>query len=401
MKNLKVYSFFIFFLFLVSMELWIGWGEKKGIVLAVFGVGALLAKVIGRVPWEMSLRNILLCAVFYIGYYLIHPQFGLKEFFTQIPTQLVPICCIVFLRDDLKPAVLRNITKWFAWLMVLSIPLYFITSFVEVPNLGMLSNGDRWGTFGNYIFFVKEYGSADAGIARFGGPFLEPGYLGMMGAFLLFANLYDFKKKSVIIILFSTLLSFSLAGWVLAFIGYLFVQLYREKINFKWILGFVFFMLVFIGFGLSYNRGDNLINNEILRRLVYDEVRGFAGNNRNVMTMTVMFLEMWGDTNLILHGYPESAFIGLSEWETIGAGLDRFMVFHGLLGVFYVFMFYLLSLFYAENKKFALLFFILIIFCFWQRTYALWFSWIICFHYSVVGQDKNSTLSSKKRKGNR
>lgn len=386
--RLSVYSFFIFFLFLISMELWIGWGEgNKGIVLAIFGTGALFSKFVLKIPWDYCARNTFLCTVFYLGYYLIHPQFGVREFFTQIPTQLFPIFCIVFLRDDLKPAVLRNITKWYAWLMVVSIPIYFITSFVDLPSLGTLTNGDRYGTFDNYFFYVKEYGSADTGIARFGGPFLEPGYLGMMGAFLLFANLYDFKKKSVIIILISTLLSFSLAGWALAFIGYLFVQLYRGKINLKWIMGFVFLMALFICFGLSYNGGDNLINNEILSRLVFDEDKGFTGNNRNVLTMTVMFLEMWGDTNLILHGYPESAFVGLSEWETIGAGLDRFMVFHGLLGVFYVFMFYFLALFYAKDKKFAWLFLIFIMFSFWQRTYALWFSWIICFHYSYIEQD--------------
>ena len=121
---------------------------------------------------------------------------------------------------------------------------------------------------------------------------------------------------------------------------------------------------------------------------MFDEEKGFAGNNRNVVTITVMFLEMWGDTNLLLHGYPESAFAGLAEWETMGAGLDKFVVFHGLLGILYVFLFYILSLFYAKDKKYAWLFFILILLCFWQRTYALWFSWIICFHYAIIVQDR-------------
>lgn len=388
--NIKAYSFFLFMIFLVSMELWIGWGRRGSVMLTIFGALALIAKVINKVPWDLSRRNVLLCTAFYAGYYLVHPQFELREFFTQIPPQLIPICCIVFLRDELKESVLHDITKWFAALMIISIPIYFITNVVQLPSFGTLIYGEgdtRYGAFENYLFYVKEDYFTE-GVLRFGGPFLEPGYLGMIGAFLLFVNQYDFKNKSVIVILFSVLLSFSLAGWALAFLGYVGIQLYKGRINFKWVLAFVLVMGIFILFGINYNGGDNLIYNEILSRLVFDEEKGFAGNNRNVVTITVMFLEMWGDTNLLLHGYPESAFAGLAEWETMGAGLDKFVVFHGLLGILYVFLFYILSLFYAKDKKYAWLFFILILLCFWQRTYALWFSWIICFHYTIIVQDR-------------
>lgn len=394
MKNkIDIYSFSIFFLFLISMELWIGWGGHKSIMFTVFGLLAVLSKILHGIPWTMSLRNCILCIAFFGGYYLVHPEFGLREFFTQIPPQLIPIICIVFLDDNYKGRVLNNITKWYAWLMLVSIVLYFIVTFVNLPNFGIMTNGDRYGSFANYIFYVKEFGSHET-ISRFGGPFLEPGYVGMIGAFLLFVNQFDFKRKEVRVILFSVLLSLSLAGWVLAFIGYFEIQYYKRNINVKKIISLVCFFGVFIIWGLSYNNGDNVINNEILSRLAFDEEKGFVGNNRNMEAMMDFFQAMWGDWDLLLHGYPPTAFYGLSDWETIGAGLDRFVVFHGLIGVFYVFLFYILSLFYAKDKKFTLLFIFFIMICFWQRTYSLWFSWIICFHYSVVLQD-NRKLCSK------
>lgn len=394
MKNkIGIYSFSIFFLFLISMELWIGWGGYKSIMFTVFGLLAVLSKVLYGIPWTMSLRNCILCIAFFGGYYLVHPEFGLRELFTQIPPQLIPIICIVFLDDKYKGRVLNNITKWYAWLMIISIIFYLIVMFVKLPNFGILTNGDRYGSFVNYIFYVKEFGGYET-ISRFGGPFLEPGYVGMIGAFLLFVNQFDLKRKEVQVILLSVLLSLSLAGWVLAFVGYFEMQYYKRNININRVFSFACFFLVFILFGLFYNNGDNVINNEILSRLAFDEEKGFVGNNRNMEAMMVFFQAMWGDWDLLLYGYPPTAFYGLSDWETIGAGLDRFVVFHGLIGVFYVFLFYILSLFYAKDKKYALLFIFFIMICFWQRTYSLWFAWIICFHYSVVLQD-NRKLCSK------
>lgn len=117
-KKINIYSFFIFFLFLLSMELWIGWGAYKSITFTVFGVLAVLCKFSLNVPWTCSLRNCVLCIAFFGGYYMVHPEFGLREFFTQIPPQLIPIISIVFLADKYKGLVMNNITKWYAWSIV-------------------------------------------------------------------------------------------------------------------------------------------------------------------------------------------------------------------------------------------------------------------------------------------
>lgn len=381
------YSICIFFLFLLSMELWIGWGIYRSIMFSVFGGLAFLCKFFLRIPWTISIRNCILSVAFYAGYYLVHPEFGLREFFTQMPSQLIPVVCIVFLADKYKFCVINNITKWYSCLMVVSIIVYIVTLCVNVPSFGVLANGDRYGLFQNYIFYVKEIGGFDSDLLRFGGPFLEPGYVGMMGAFLLFVNQFELRRKEIKIILLSVLLSLSLAGWVLAFLGYLEILYYKGRLNIRKLIPFIAIFLICLVAGLYYNNGDNIVNNEILSRLAFDEEKGFVGNNRNVETMMEFFQAMWGNWDLILYGYPPTAFYGLADWETVGAGLDRFMVFHGLIGVLYVFLFYILSLIYATDKKYVILFFVFILICFWQRTYSLWFSWIICYHYSVVIQD--------------
>lgn len=387
-RKIDVYSFFIFLIFIISMEVWFGWNHKS-YALAICGLFALIVKLANNIPMVFSRKNILLCISFFGGYYLLHPQFGVREFFTQIPPQLTPIICIICIHDMYKQRILSNITKWYACLIAASMVVFLFSLFVSLPNFGYLKFGDtdRYGTFINYLVYLKEFGSTVGSSGRFGGPFLEPGYVGMMGAFLLVANKYNFRNRYVQIILLSTIVSLSLAGWALAFIGYVLVRYYEGRIYGRSAFLFIIFCLLFITVGQWYNGGDNIVNNEILSRLQYDSEKGFTGNNRNVETMTIFFIEMWNDPRILIHGYPETAFYGLSDWETIGAGLDRFMVFHGLLGILYVFLIYIIAIMYAKDKKFAIIFFLFVLASFWQRTYAQWFSWIICFYYASIIQD--------------
>ena len=215
----------------------------------------------------------------------------------------------------------------------------------------------------------------------------------MIGAFLLYANDYNLKNKKSIIILISVLASMSLAGWMLAFIGFILNLFSKRKIKFSRLLLYVILLLSFIQVGKNYNSGNNVINERILSRLEYDESKGFTGNNRNSMLIAQIASELWsGDIKTILFGYNKRYFMQFEEWELIGSGFDKFLVHHGLLGVLLVLSFYMYTIASARNKKFALLFFIFVLFSFWQRCYALWFSWIICFYYSSVLSDRKKII---------
>lgn len=392
MKNrgLTIYSFMLFMLFIVSMELWIGWGGRnKSILFIVFSMVALMTKASYHIPFDLSSRNLSLCMVFFAGYFLLHKSFGVREFFTQFPAQFLPVFCIVCLKDEFKEIALNKITKWYSLLIAMSIAVYALVHVATIPSFGSLtfSEESSYGTFQNYFLYVKQTISED-GFPRFGGPFLEPGYVGMMGAFLLFSNSFNFKNnKALWPIALSVLLSFSLAGWVLVVIGYTLLSYYEGRKGRNRILLFLILIFIVFSFGKLYNGGNNLLNDEILSRFEYDEERGFAGNNRNTLTMTMYYNDMWNNPSILIHGYPDSAFAGLADWELIGAGYVKFMVLHGLLGLLYAFGFYILSIFYSKDKKYALFYIIFVAFSFWQRSYCMWFSWIICYYYALKIHD--------------
>ncbi len=390
-KAIKTYSFLIFVLFLLSMELWIGWNGRKTTMLILFGCGALFIKMAYKIPFKFSGRNIVLILLFYIAY-LYKLNAGFAQVFTQIPSQLIPIICIVCIADEYKEKTLYYITKWYARLILLSLLIYVLTLLIPIPSFGNIEFAQEvdYGFFSNYLFYVKSMMNvAEGGFIRFNGPFLEPGYVGMIGAFLLFANRFDFKKKENKIILISVLLSMSLAGWMLTLIGYILNLFHIGKISISRLVFSLLLVISFIYIGQSYNGGDNMINNEILSRLEYDEEKGFSGNNRNSLAITTLAIEIWrGNTDVLFFGYPQKTFLQYEDYELIGSGFDHFLVHHGLLGVLLGLSFYIFAIITAKDRKFALLFFIFVLFSFWQRCYAHWFSWIICFYYSSVIADR-------------
>ena len=390
-KAIKTYSFFIFLLFLLSMELWIGWNGRKTTMLILFGCGALFIKMAYKIPFKFSGRNIVLILLFYIAY-LYKLNAGFAQVFTQIPSQLIPIMCIVCIADEYKEKTLYYITKWYARLILLSLLIYVLTLLIPIPSFGNIEFAPEvdYGFFSNYLFYVKSMMNvAEGGFVRFNGPFLEPGYVGMIGAFLLFANRFDFKKKENKIILISVLLSMSLAGWMLTLIGYILNLFHIGKISISRLVFSLLFIISFLYIGQSYNGGDNMINNEILSRLEYDEEKGFSGNNRNSLAITTLAIEIWrGNTDVLFFGYPQKTFLQYEDYELIGSGFDHFLVHHGLLGVLLGLSFYIFAIITAKDRKFALLFFIFVLFSFWRRCYAHWFSWIICFYYSSVIADR-------------
>lgn len=389
-KAIKTYSFFIFLLFIMSMGLWIGWDGRRSLILTLCGCGALLVKMMYNIPFVFSKRNIAIVIAFYIAYlYRLGGSF--EQFFTQIPSQLIPIICIICILGKYKEIILKYITKWYAYLILISLFVFILVYTVHIPGFGSLEFADdsNYGTYINYIFYVERIDTLTGGLPRFNGPFLEPGYVGMIGAFLLFANKFNFKTTENKIILVSVLASFSLAGWMLLIIGYILNIFYNGKISVSRLVFSLLLIVSIINGAKYYNGGNNMVNETILSRLETDEEKGFAGNNRNTETIKLLAAGIWtsGDIDTILFGYDEDYFRQYEEWELVGSGVDKFFVHHGLIGILLALSLYIITVTTAHDKKFALLFFIFMLFSFWQRCYALWFSWIICFYYASVITD--------------
>jgi len=236
----------------------------------------------------------------------------------------------------------------------------------------------------NYIFycFSNFYDF------RFNGPFIEPGHLGIMTAFLLFADGYDFKKYTTYILIFTLLLTMSLAGYVLCFAGYLFYKYDTNKIQFSFIVFFLASIIIVYFFGKIYKGGDNLLNNYILSRLEYDEEKGFSGNNRVFGQIDIYYAAMFNDTQTLLFGYNKDIIDYLAWNHSRGSGFIMCMVSHGLIGTIAGLLFYIFYYLIADNRKTALLFLVFVLMLYWQRTYPFWFSWLICYVFGITSRSK-------------
>lgn len=384
----KSLSFVIFILFLVSMNHWIGW-HYRSLFSIIGGLTMVLMLFQQRIRLNLSKRNLIASILLYLGYMigmlnwkgnLLH-----TAFFTQIFAFGIPMFVMVCLKKGDKYLLFQRITKWFAWMMLFSIILFIITKLIQLPSLGTT----RWtneefankgyGVCYNYFFYLKPL-YLD-GIERFRGPFLEPGHLGMMCAFILFANKHNYSIKYNQIILVSLVLSLSLAGWILGTIGYFMTRYYQGKTKPIQLAGYLFFCATLIGFAKFYNGGDNIVNEKILSRLEADEENGIVGDNRNSLYTDYLFAEMWNDPSLLFNGYS-STFIensgGIFD-KVSGTGIVKFIVTHGLIGLIAAFSFYFYYSMTANNRKIANLAFFYFILMFFQRCYFSWYSWIICY----------------------
>ena len=131
-----------------------------------------------------------------------------------------------------KKLVLDFQTKALTILLSVSFVSWVTNLFYSFPSLGEIfrfSGEDATAGWENHIFFiVSSYHSLDI---RFHAFFLEPGHLGVILAFFIFANQYDYRKESIIILSIILLFTMSLAGYILYLVG--FILLYFNSSNKK------------------------------------------------------------------------------------------------------------------------------------------------------------------------
>ena len=386
----KIMYFCLFLLFVLSMKIWIGWNNLDkifySIILFIF-ISLLLSK---KIQLKYSKRSMIGILCLYCGMsYINKSPFGPQNI---LITSLFAF--VLFIKDIDKVQSMHYITKWFAYLMVPSLITYWLVQLHIVSPLGTMIYGlgedivfrnPDYCIRQNYIFYM--YAPHFYGI-RFNGPFVEPGHLGMMVAFLLFCNKFDFSKKYNIINLIALLHTFSLAGYVLAFMGYLMVILYLGLLKSRTLLLYFLIPFIVITFLYPIANDNKYIRELIMERLEYKKDRGIVGNNRtsdNIINYRDKMLSR-DNPELIMNGYSDK------KWDLIieegkgfkGTGFTVAMVHYGLLGIVAMMLFYFFYLVYSKEKKFALFALLFVLALFWQRTYPFWFSWIICYTYGIV-----------------
>lgn len=279
----------------------------------------------------------------------------------------LPVFYLLPLPRDYQDDLLRFVTKWIAILLIPSLLIYWLLFFVNLPSFGTFVH-PSYVPFINYLFYIST--TWDSGmLTRFNSFFLEPGHLAMVCVFLMMANQFDFKKHPWLwVLLIAVVFSFSLAGYILTFIGFALMKVNTLRKAIALLVALVGFIFAV----QTYSGGDNAVNQLILERLEFDESKGIKGNNRFFNNTDYEY-----DKALKSGDY----WIGVSKKANMkligGAGYKIYILKHGLVGVFLVLIFYVALIPPHPNWHYTISFFILVVLCFVQNAYPGWYAWLL------------------------
>lgn len=263
--------------------------------------------------------------------------------------------------------LLRFVTKWYSVLLIPAFILYVANIVASTPMMGEFNYG-LYPPFENYIFYIKNTEWTGM-FQRFNAFFLEPGHQALFSTFLLIANRYDFKKVPWLwILVIAVAFSFSLAGYMLVFVGFMLL-----KVNsLSRILALVSIALAFFIGVQAWSGGDNPVNELILNRLEYDESKGIKGNNRFYGNTDKEFNKATKNGDLLV------GVVGKARMDLIGgAGYKIFILKYGIIGAVLALLFYLSLIPPRPDIRYTASFLIVFILCFFQRAYPYWYSWIL------------------------
>ena len=374
--RIRIFRLFLFFnliYFLFSSFFWMVFLFPVNILSACFSVLLILSCLLSIRQFQLSNQTLILFFILILlsiwSLLSVGISYGVLTFFSYLSAILLFILPV-----DVKHYVLNYVTKWFSIIMLISVCIFLITRIITVPApLGVFQIDElRYDPFNNYILFIESQSIFNTLIYRFNGPFLEPGHLAVVCALIITANKYEFKKnKWLWILLLSIILSLSLAGYVILFLGYLLfkVKSYRLLLLSGIAVGGFLVFTIYI-----WNDGDNPVNALIFSRLEYDEEKGVAGNNRTSEQTDVYFQKNLENGNLWigLGSQEQDAFIA-------GAGYKIFFLRYGIIAAILVACFYYNLIPRHANIRYSLAFLFLIVVIFIQRAYPSWYSWLLAF----------------------
>lgn len=295
---------------------------------------------------------------------------------------IFPVLTLLFAKNELLSQVLISTSKWLAIILVPGIILHLIMFIQPISPIGpQIYIETFYGSFNNYILYIKSTDLLGY-VFRFSSIFIEPGHLGMILSYYLFALKYNYRSIVVWIFTVALLLTLSLAGYVL-FIGgaILYSMSISIKSTFKnliyGIIGIII-LTYFITLVLDNSYVD-YVKSVTVDRLEFDEKKGIKGNNRTNESADIAFDKLVASPR-ILWGLGSKKYRKEAQKRNwIAAGYKVFILNYGLISLLLISYAYFKI---GKNKKVTFCFFILISMSFIQRAYPFWAAWLvpyICF----------------------
>lgn len=350
----------IILILVVGCAPWFIWGYTSPIYVGC--VGALLLafvrlRKIGNVIGNSKYSLVNLAVLLYFLYFVVFQFVVWGDFAFSTIYLIVALLFTIGITDDTKEKAYDKFVKLFAIVVLISLVAWAIHKFiVEFPIISYLDISEMKGArliMNNHLFFV----SSEKNSERFYGVFDEPGVLGTIGAFILYANKYDFKKWYNIALLVACFFTFSLAFFIMTIVGMFFTYSQTPKDVIRGIFGIVIVVLIVYIFLWDNPDFQRLI---VGRLTSVDDISGLISNRENLFVQE-NFANMLSDPITLLLGYGNNS--------TVGAGTAvsymRWLLQYGFVG--FAIMCFVLIVLLKEFNKNTLVFFVLWMMAFSQR----------------------------------
>lgn len=272
--------------------------------------------------------------------------------------KFIPLICFLFviygsillsLKREKQIEILHVFLDLYCFLLLLSLIeflIFFVTGRAIISTEVYRSNGQF---FYNLLFNMIKV----TPIPRFQSLADEPGLIGTLNAFLIYA-LADNKKYRyhVLLLIVSGILSFSLAFYIL-----LIIKLCTSKINTKLLLPLIMGCII-----VGYFTFD------IFEAKIYNRLQLESIDNRSTYLVDKVIYDGFNDGSIILgKGYNYHEQMGDGASEDGGAGAKIFLIEFGLIGTLLIVYLYTKFIFHNQKKTtFQTIIFLLV---FWLSFY--------------------------------
>lgn len=326
---------------------------------------------------------ILICSwlILYAYRYIIR-EASFKNIIIGLLVNFLPVLILLLSTENEKKKILDLFFNLIAVILFISLIEYGLVMLriLEInPTKIYFPGNDFYEYFENYGFFIVVKDTRNFFLPRFQSIFVEPGQLGMMCTLMLYGMKYDFRNKKVIVVLIATILTMSLASFVLLIVGIFLFKFWnsRHKSIMFVVLGIVAGLLILISFEYYKANPSSPFSTAILSRLMPDGKRGIKGNNRNTEEFKRVYseqMETW-DANFFF-GYGSDALEKKLSTSGGNASATVYIFQFGVFGLFLLLFFYG-SIIYLQPSNIGIGYLFLFAVSFLQRPYALWFSQIV------------------------
>lgn len=359
-KNQKIIPMLVAAIIMLQNPIWLLWDGVGTMISYLLLVFLLYLKLKGQNQFHYNIYTWFILLLSVCTFVLI-PFFN--GFHTSNIFILLSFALALILTVEDRINAMDYVTKCLAIILLISLPPWLIHAFVtELPHFGEIDLGLMKGVpsggviMYNHLFFVTN---SDASTLRFYSMFDEPGVLGTLSAFVLYANRYDFKSKYNLIILVGAFFSFSFAFYLLSIFGYIMSSAKNIK---KIVISLI--ALLLIGVIAVYFLRDNFaFQQSVISRFS-------EGASENLDDRTGYYADKYYQS--FIHT-PECLLgVGMNKLSRLGilsgASYKLFILEYGFVGIFILFLLYWIQ---CKKKSYEILVFYFLFFAsFLQRPLA-------------------------------